>query len=310
MFDRLLYSSFLLLVTSLRVAPRFVALACVSILVRLAFLLRPKYRSICFKNLALAFPHDPRKQEQVYARSFSEVARLAVDLCHLPDADAEWCKQHIDSSECEKYFGVRARHPEKGILLVSGHLGSFELLGHCYFAFMRPIAVVMRKMSSPRITQWWIRMRAVSGNSVVDRAGGLRAIIRTLREGKDVAILFDQNVTRGNAVFVPLFGRVAATTAAVGAAAIATDCPVMVCTIINLPDWRYRIRFEEVDIEDLKANQALSRSEKILKITERVTSIFEKRVLEFPEGWFWMHRRWRTTERPEDENFYNSRSES
>src|SRR5690606_20029609 len=105
-------------------------------------------------------------------------------------------------------------------MMATGHLGSFELLAHCVSMYGFPISFVVRPFKLERLNAWWSGIREAAGNRAIARSGAFKEILKELTSGRDVAVLFDQNVTRNHAVFVDWFGRPAATTRTVALAAL------------------------------------------------------------------------------------------
>ena len=272
---------------------------------RLIGRLRPKYLKIARKNLELAFPAQADLHGQIIEKSYRELARLVVDVARLHRLDAEWVKQHIDFSDYTRLIAPSRGSRTCGILFATGHLGSFELLAHAVPFFGRPFRFVARRFKLARIDRWWLRTREASGNRVIRRDGAFREIVKTLREGTEVGILFDQNVRREHAVFVPWFGKPAATTKSLGHAALTTKAPVVAAYLRYIGDDRYRIVLQPVELDDIYQGAHLSKEERVLRITQRVTAAFEQMIRDYPEGWFWMHRRWRTAPVGQREDFYS-----
>lgn len=141
---------------------------------------------------------------------------------------------------------------------------------------------------------------------MIAREGATKEVLRQLEDGTNVGILFDQNVTRKHAVFVPWFGRLAATARTVGLAAMRTRCPVVVVSIKSDPaSDSYKIVTEEVDLKEIYDNESLDLDDRILEVTRRVSDIFVQMIRNNPSEWFWMHRRWKTAPEGMPEDFYS-----
>ena len=265
-----------------------------------------RHRNIALRNLTLAFPEMSKEQkEKLFIESFSSLADLIVDLARFPTLSTNWAENQIEFPSLPRLKEVKEQDPAKGILLVTGHLGSFELSAYCLPFIYRPISFLVRNFSNEYLDSWWKKLRERNGNSVVSREGGYKSMVRLLQEGVDVGVLFDQNVTRNHAIFVDWFGRPAATTKALAMAALRTEAPVFVVALIVTGADNYFYECIETDCSDIYGNEALSKKEKLLRITERLVRQWEQLVLKYPESWFWMHRRWKTTPEGEAEDFYN-----
>lgn len=269
-----------------------------SILFRLTFFLIPRIRSTIDQNLALAFPEEsPQWRKEMMRKNAVEMGRLLADTVRLPSLSAEWAASHVTIPVLETYRSRLQEDPSRGILIATGHLGSFELLGHAIGLRGLPLAAVARKFQSKLFDRWWTGLREARGNKIIDRRGAFREIVSTISSGMSAAVLFDQNVTRNHAVFVNWFGLPAATTKSLALAALRTEAPLYVASIRYDGNDTYTVDGVECPCSDLYQDAALSTEMKVQVITQRLADIYCEMIRKFPEGWFWVHRRWKT--RPE-----------
>lgn len=274
-------------------------------LLRTVFALLPSYRKIAFRNLNLVFPHaSSAEHEKLFQESLKTFGRIFIDLARIHTLNEEWVHSHVECPYLADYQRIKRENPDKGVLFATGHLGSFEVLAHCVPIYGYPISFIVRSFRLPKVNSWWKSKREVRGNRAIDRKGAVKETVAELLRGRDVGVLFDQNLTRNHAVFVNFFGKLAATTKLIGIAAIRTECPIVCASIQYLGNDRYRINALEVPVQDLYQNAELSNDDKIKIITERVTAEYEKMILANPGEWFWFHRRWKTTPEGIEENFY------
>jgi KDO2-lipid IV(A) lauroyltransferase len=141
---------------------------------------------------------------------------------------------------------------------------------------------------------------------VIDREGAFREMVRTISVGRSVAVLFDQNVKINHAVFVDWFSKPAATTRAFALAAVKTRAPVFVAGMIYCGNDTYRVEAVECDFQSLYTDDTVSDDQKILVITKTISAHYCAMIRQFPEGWFWIHRRWKTRPDGEKETVYRS----
>jgi KDO2-lipid IV(A) lauroyltransferase len=269
------------------------------------FRIAPKYRRIARRNLALAFPEkDGEWREARLRESEQSLARVLLDFARLHRLDAAWVREHVDCPFLPRFEAIKGENPGKGIVIATGHLGSFELLAHCVAMYGHPISFVVRNFTLPRVDRWWTATREAAGNRVIGRKGAFKEIMRDLQGGRDVAVLFDQNVTRNHAVFVPWFGVPAATTRAVALSALRTEAPVVVAGVGYKGGDRYEIMAEECDFKALYSRESLSADEKVAIMTAEMSARYVDMIRRYPGEWFWMHRRWKTRPEGEAEDIY------
>ncbi len=282
--------------------PHRVCVAIFGALWRVAFLVVPRIRRTAAINLSIAFPErDEAWRAEILRRNAVEMGRLLADTVRLSSLDATWIRKHVEIPALKRY-GEVAR--SRGVLIATGHLGSFELLGHAIGLWGYPLAAVARRFKSRRLDRWWTELREARGNRIIDRTGAFREMVRSISDGASVAVLFDQNVKSNHAVFVDWFGRPAATTRAFALAAIKTNAPVFVASMVYRGEDMYRVEAVECDFAPLYSDTSLSDSEKVLRITQEISNHYCRMIQQFPEGWFWIHRRWKTRPDGDSDRMY------
>ncbi len=290
----------------LNILPLPVRIALVTAIIRCIVPFVPAFTRVAMRNLEIAFPdRDASWRKGILRQSLSSLARLLVDFARLDTLDEHWVKEHVDCPFLDRFREIKRAHPGKGVMLATGHLGSFELLAHCVARFGFSISFVVRPFKLKRLNEWWRQKREAAGHRAISRAGAFKEIGRDLTQGRDVAVLFDQNVTRNHAVFVDWFGYPAATTKTVALAAIRQQAPIVVASMQYLGNDRYHIHACEADFQALYTDDAISLDRKIEVITATISKHYENMIRDNPGEWFWMHRRWKTRPNEADPSLYD-----
>jgi KDO2-lipid IV(A) lauroyltransferase len=269
------------------------------------WIVNPALKRVSVRNIKQVYPHysDPEVSNLV-TQSRRSLARFIVDSARFHTLDGAWVKEHVEVPFAAEYLEIRKRHPGKGILVASGHLGSIEIQALAAPFVGRSFSFVARDLKHKAINDWWKANRQKEGNIVISREGAVKNILANLRSGIDVAILIDQNVRVQYALFVDWFGRPAATTFALGRAAVETEAPVVVSAITYIGNEKYRVNESECSLEYIYRDESLSKEEKIFEVTRVVSKRYQELILQNPTEWFWMHSRWRTTPVGVPEDFY------
>jgi KDO2-lipid IV(A) lauroyltransferase len=226
---------------------------------------------------------------------------MLSDSLRLKQLDSAWVAAHLHSDHIQEF---RDKFGGKPVLLLGVHLGSFDLLAWA-IPYLRggTMTFIVRNFKSERLDLWFRSLRESSGNTVIGRERGLRKLVGALKGGSAVGFLFDQNVTRNHALFLPWFDHVAATTVAPGTLAALGKCPVVMVAIRHRAGDDYSFVWTEIPTKDLYESN-LGSSELMRQVTERAISVAEKDIRSYPHGWFWIHRRWKTTPEGIPEDFY------
>jgi KDO2-lipid IV(A) lauroyltransferase len=244
-------------------------------------------------NLELAFPgQSPEWRDQVAAASYSHLGREAVATLRMAWMTPQEIVARTRIDGFEAFQGALAEG--SGVILATGHLGNWEVGAACLAARGVPVDGVTKAMSNERFGQALADTRERLGYRNVDVSDAPRTVPRSLKEGRMVALLGDQNIRKGG-VFVPFFGSPAATARGVATFALRTGAPVFLGVAVHEPGrpHRYRGILERIPVEPTGDTE-----EDIRRITAAHTAALERLVREYPEQYFWQHKRWHT--RPSD----------
>lgn len=242
-------------------------------------------RRVAAENLARAFPEwTPARRDAVLRAHYRELGRVAAEYARLPEL------AHAGDDLVTVRGGEHleaARAAGRGVILMSGHFGNFELLG-ARLGRLHPTAFVVRAMSNPRVEARLVAMRTRAGVATIDAGRGVRAVYEELRANRWVAMLADQDARR-HGVFVPFFGVPASTALGPARIALATGAPIVMGFDRRREDGGHELAIEPpLAVADPRAPDAAER------LTALHVAALERAVRRQPESWFWLHRRWKT----------------
>ena len=253
-----------------------------------------RHLAIAAGNLRQAFPEwDDARVWRTARAMYGHFGAVLFDILWLTRRTPDQIRALLEVRGREHV--ERAMAPGRGAVLITGHLGNWELHGVAHGLLFGAIHVVARPLDNPRLDARLCAMRTMGGNTVVYKRRALSRILHALRAGQGIAILIDQNVMAGDGIFVDFFGRKAATTTVAAALAVKTGCALLPCRTELLRDGRYRLTYAPA----LEWSPSGDRQVDIACLTQRLTRQVEDWVRETPEQWLWMHRRWKT--RPPEE---------
>ncbi len=204
---------------------------------------------------------------------------------YTPDNTRNWLR----TEGLDHYLAAQARG--KGVLIVTGHLGAWELSSFYHSLMGHPMGMVIRRLDNRRLDAYVNRIRCLHGNYVLHKDDFGRGLLTAMRKGGTVGILMDTNMTPPQGAFVRFFGVQACTATGLAHVARKTGAAVLPGFMLWEPDLRcYTLRFgPEIEIphsEDVAAD--------ILEGTARCTSEIETWIRRYPDQWLWIHRRWKT----------------
>lgn len=275
-------------------------------IVRAVFFFKASYKTIALKNIYQVFPDkDNNWAKDLYSKSQSNLARFIIDFLRLSEFNNDWIKEHLEPSDPDIVKKMIELSSTKGVIYLTGHLGTFELCSLYLASAGVNLSIVARDLKQDWLNNWVKSRRSHSQQiGVISRDGAFKKLMQTIKAAKSIGLVFDQNVTRNHAVFVDFFGRPAATTFAPAYCAVEYKSPIALLAIRHKENDKYAVDMIECDCEDIYADPNLSQKDKIQLTTERMSKTFEKLLLLQPQNWFWIHRRWKTVPEGMEEDFY------
>ena len=179
----------------------------------------------------------------------------------------------------------------RGVFMLTGHFGNWELMSAAMaLRFNVSGAVVVRPADFAPADRLLTSLRSRFGTEIIAKKRAMKKLLAAKKENKVIGILLDQNVDWYEGVFVPFLGKSACSNKGLALVALRTGSPVVPSFSVRQPDGRYRIVFEDAvslirtgdKIKDIEENTAL------------FTQIIGKYVSQYPDQWFWFHKRWKT----------------
>jgi KDO2-lipid IV(A) lauroyltransferase len=250
---------------------------------------------IGMKNLAIAFPEKSEAERAAILKaSYENLGRTGAEYVRLGGFFWRRLRKHVSYSNLQTWIGLQHRYPGKGILALTAHFGSFELLpaGHAMHGFQIGLVHHTQRFLAGDALMTFIRERA--GVEIIRKHAAARAVLKAMRRSEMIGIPFDQNAKRSEATWVPFFGEPAATTTGVARVARLSGAPVMPVFIVRQPD----MRSHKIEIFDEVRQQRTADTEAdIHENTARFVKAVEDVVRKYPEQFLWIHRRYRTRPR-------------
>lgn len=238
-------------------------------------------------NLRIAFPDAAPQWIEATARAaYAHLGRETMAMLRLSFTSRE---EVLERTRIVGEDQVRASWElGRGIVLVAGHLGNWEIGAAGMAARGFPITAIAKRAANPLFYNRILGARQRLGVGVIDFQDATRPTLKALRDGVLVAFAADQHAGRAG-LWVPFFGRPASTYRGPALMALRTGAPMYLSIPLRQPDGRYQVAFELVETEptgDMDAD--------VLRLTQEYSRRLEQAVRRNPEQYLWHHRRWRT----------------
>jgi KDO2-lipid IV(A) lauroyltransferase len=261
----------------------------------LAWVALGRLRGVGLRNLELAFPEKTEAERRTILRGvYRSLGWQIGEFCKMGGYTAEQASKFIRYDGLENYLAARGRG--KGVLVLTGHLGAWELSSFYHSLMGYPMSLVIRRLDNPLVQESVNRIRCLHGNRVIHKDDFARGLIKSMHRGQTVGILMDTNMTPPQGIFVPYFGVKACTASGLARVALHTGAAVLPGFLVwEAAEKKYVLRFGE-ELELIRTGEGV---QDIVANTALFTATIEAYVRRYPEQWLWVHRRWKT--RPEGE---------
>ena len=263
----------------------------------LAFWAIAERRKVTRINLAKCFPGMQHEEREALARAhFRAFCRSFVDRALLWWAPRARIERLVRIEGLEHLRAAMGKSGGAPLILLVPHFvgldaGATRLSGEGNFAGM------YSKQKDAKFSELLARGRGRFGDQrLVSRQDGVRAILAAIREGRPFYYLPDQDYGSRDTIFVPFFGIPAATVPTLSRIARVAGARVLPCVTQMLPDGKGYLLRIEAPWDNFPTDDPLAD-------TLRMNEYIERRVLEMPEQYLWMHKRFKTRP-PGEAGFY------
>lgn len=251
----------------------------------LVFFLLQERREIARENIERAYGNTLTEAEKsrLVRQSFHHIVLAVVELLMVERL----------RDEPDRYFKIFGReHLDQalaaggGCVLVVSHLGSWELLGMLAQFGPYEASAVVKTIRNPYLDKWFNRMRNKTALQTIFKDAPIREVLRRLKKNHIIAILTDQ-WAGPEGLWVNFFGELTSTTTLPARFGLKLGCPIIAAFCVRTAPWQFEI-YVEPEVALVGEGPQIERL-----TTEKINQIVEKKILQYPEQWTWVHRRWK-----------------
>jgi KDO2-lipid IV(A) lauroyltransferase len=246
-------------------------------------------RAVSLDNLTRAFGgmFTVKERVRIARRSYVNFAKSMVEFASLGRLE------RYDYLELVRVEGIEhLRDPiagGHGVVAVTGHFGSWELLGGATVAHGLPADFLVGEQTNRLVNRVMNDLRRSAGIGIIERGIAARGVFDSLKRVRIVALLADQDA-RKSGIFVDFFGTPASTFQGPAQFAYRAGCPIVCCCIVRQKDETH-VAYILPPVYPRKEEE---RDAEILRLTQAHTKALEHFVSRYPDHYFWAHRRWKT----------------
>ena len=247
-------------------------------------------REVTRDNLRHALPNLPEDEIVALARrSYGQLGGSLLEFASLPGMDHDELIRCVRFENLEAIDRVRARG--QGAMLVTAHFGSWELFGASFVARGYPTTFFVKRQKNPLVADLQDDIRRRAGIEIVTEGPAVaKGVLRALRNGHLVGILPDQDARR-HGVWVEFLGRPASTFKGPAFFAYRAGVPIIPAYVRREPNGDH----VGVILDPIEPDLSRDPDEEVFRLTQAYTDLMTAWILRYPEHYFWVHRRFKST---------------
>ncbi|MEM8738935.1 MAG: lipid A biosynthesis acyltransferase [Planctomycetota bacterium] len=254
-----------------------------------------RHRKRARHNIRLSFPHwSEERIARCATQSTQHLVQLAFETLHTPRVLTEdtW-PSRVNMVNLGP--AVDLLNSDDPVILLTGHLGNWEVLGYLLALLGYDTDSVARPLDNKLVNDWLMGIRENKGMRIITKFDATDQMVDVMRRGGTLGFIADQNAGE-KGVFVPFFGRLASTYKSIGLLALQFNASV-VCGYAHRIGQRFQFEMGITDI--IRPEDWAGQTDPLYYVTARYCRAFETMVRMRPSQFLWSHRRWKSRPRHE-----------
>jgi Kdo2-lipid IVA lauroyltransferase/acyltransferase len=250
------------------------------------------HRQDAIAALTRAFPEKTQTEiRDIVRRMYANLGMNLAEVFRLGKVTDEFLRESIEIEGEER--GRAALLRNKGAVILTGHLGNWDLLACIVPRLGYPLTVISKDIKNKGLNDSWMKIRQRFGVKFVPAHNSYRTCLTALRKNELIGFILDQNMINTEGIFVDFFGKPACTTPGMAYMSAQSGAPVVPVFMIRRENGRHLVKV--LPMLDPPPNREPAT---IHEFTQRYTKIIEDVIRQYPDQWIWIHRRWKTVPPP------------
>jgi KDO2-lipid IV(A) lauroyltransferase len=249
-----------------------------------------KRKQLAVNNIIRAgITDDPKEARRIAKISSVRFGHIGVTMFRFPLLNKGNISQFVTIEGAEKLDRIKAEG--KGCVLAATHCGNWEIEGAALALYGYPLLSVAMQQKNKEFDKFLTEYRSMPGQTVEYKTG-VRDMLRRLKQGYFVGLLCDQDPGH-TGIPSQFFGQKTLTPAGPAHFSLLCKLPVMTALIHETSPGRFVITIGD----PITAEPGLNKKEAVADITQKINNRLEAWIRKYPEEWFWLHNRWKWTDR-------------
>ncbi|MBN2143363.1 MAG: lysophospholipid acyltransferase family protein [Candidatus Aureabacteria bacterium] len=247
-------------------------------------------KSVCFINMDILYEPVLSSSEKISLRKkmYVHMGKNLVEFLRLPLYSDGFSGPFMTMEGKENWDSAMKKG--KSVLVVTAHLGFWDLLTVAFFYLGVKSSFVTKELRNKTLNEFWMSYRKFGSIQPIDKKNSSRALIQCIRNKDPIGFIMDQNMNLDSGVFVQFGNKQACTLNAPAILARRYDLPVLAAFAVRLPDDHYRF----IITPEMPLIRTDNPGKDAIINTQTFSDTIRSHILKYPDQWIWMHRRWKT----------------
>lgn len=216
---------------------------------------------------------------------FRNFAKYLADFFKLPRFTKDTVSRLVEMSGSEHLDACL--HEGRGLILVSLHLGNWEMGGAVLGALGYPINAIALEHGDKKVNDFFIGQRAINGVKVIPLGIQIKQCFKVLKKNEILGIVGDKDYT-SNGEYVDFFGKKAFIPKGPAVFSLRTGAPIVVCAFVRKGDDTFKFWFEKPIRPESSGDEARD----VRTLMGRYITIMESYIKAYPDQWYAFRRVW------------------
>lgn len=250
------------------------------------YLFSKKDRDLVLNNLKNVYGKVDKETKRAARTVLRDFAKYLVEFLRFSRVGREYIKRDVKVEGLENLN--QALEAKKGVIIVSAHLGNWELGAALFAQLGYPMYVIALAHKDNNVNKFFINQRAITGVKNITLGGSVRRSLARLKENAMIALLCDRDFSN-NAIPATFFGKTAFLPIGSGLFAVKSGCALVPVFVVRQKDDRHKVIIDKA----IEYNLTGDKRRDIKDIVQKVAGVMEDYVRRYPEQWFMFGNPWK-----------------
>jgi len=291
MKEQIMFSLFKIFSIAIKYTPTLKKIGFIRILSNKYMVLKlsNKRKKVMLNNLQYAFPENTKEENHKIA--IASLNNLGINIIQCLNNYNNQTVKDLNISVKQEDIILNAMKNNKKIIFVTAHFGNWELLTSLIALKYTKILAIYKSLKHKLFDEYLLTSRENSGLLMKEKHGGIKPLIKSLKQGNAIGLLIDQGTTLEGGVEVSFFNKSTyfiSSASQLSRMTGAVIIPIFIYTE-NYIDYTLKV------YPEIECKKTEDKIKDIQECTQKQANIFEEAIKVSPDLWFWSHKRWRHT---------------